>query len=420
MYLYLTFLSFLLLIILRGNGFDEELSYLFILSNTLFMLSFIIDRTKEFGFYLCIGFLLRVLWLFIDCNDIFPSITGWFVDQDDEGVHLSALKMLLTGNLEYKFTNYSLFVYYVYELIGNSRLVAQYINVVMGTYIIIVFQQILLSLNIRQKDRNLLLLFLTFYPYYIVYSGMLVRECWVILFILISLKYFVKWYQTGQVLSIIFCISAVLLAAVMHDGAIVVLSGYVWAFVIYNVQKMKNIINMTSMFRTIFLFFFLLIAMYFYLSNFSNKIAGLNDENTTEIIAKQMNRTGGGSAYLTWINVNSPQQMILYSPLKMFYFCFAPLPMNWRGINDVIGFFANSALLFYLFYMIFKNVRFRKEENSNNNLARFLCVSLFFLIFVFGMGTWNAGTAFRHKCKIFPIVLVVYAISIPKKKSDER
>src|SRR5690606_28485051 len=55
----------------------------------------------------------------------------------------------------------------------------------------------------------------------------------------------------------------------------------------------------------------------------------------------------GGSVYLASFSGLSGIAALLVAPLKMFYFLFSPLPLDWRGGGDIVSFLFDSTV--YLF-----------------------------------------------------------------------
>ena len=142
---------------------------------------------------------------------------------------------------------------------------------------------------------------------------------------------------------------------------------------------------------------------------FTNKVDRIMQSESLENTLSNFIRDSGRSAYLTWINPQNTTQIILYSPLKIFYFLFSPMPMNWQNVIDIAAFFTDSLVYFLLLWFIFK-------KNKIYTRIRYLTISLFFTIFVFAYGTWNSGTAIRHRTKILPLILTMYVVVRSEKE----
>lgn len=117
------------------------------------------------------------------------------------------------------------------------------------------------------------------------------------------------------------------------------------------------------------------------------------------------------------LKIDTWWKMILFSPIKMFYFLVSPLPMDWRDIRDIITFFIDGIIYFYLTVYSFHNLRKVKTQKP---LLIGIAIILLVSIFIFGVGVTNTGTAMRHRHKIFPIIVTFYAIVVDSKKNDKR
>jgi hypothetical protein len=115
----------------------------------------------------------------------------------------------------------------------------------------------------------------------------------------------------------------------------------------------------------------------------------------------------GGSQYLTGISINNFWQLILYSPIYMFYFLTSPLPMDWRGFGDILAFSIDG--IFYI-YFLFYSVYFSRKYRFKNYIFIGTIISILATVFIFGVGVQNAGTAMRHRHKIVPIIIIAYAM----------
>ena len=389
----------------------ELAQYVFVLLNLTILSIFILKNHFQYSQILFIGLALRLILLVIDTNKIFPILHS---GADTEVFHAHSLSNSINGNYDLHLTYYEYFITFIYNIIGSSRIVVQYINVLLGMGILFVLISIFdeLSFNIKQKKHFLCIA--AFFPHLIIFSSILLREAWCEFFIISSLLYFIRWMKHGGSLFIIQSFICVLVASVMHSGCIFVGIGYLIAVSFYHPRLSINKISPSAIFFTIILgivSFYLLAITEIFTTHFNNF-----DE-------EKFNGSGlyvaieGESAYLTWMNPNSISQMLIFAPLKMFYFLFSPLPFNWRGFQDTFAFFFDSCFYFYCMFVFFKNHKYIKDK-IKKNIVIYLMVSFLFLTFSFGYGTITAGTAMRHRCKIVPIILVIYAITISEKKKS--
>jgi hypothetical protein len=199
----------------------------------------------------------------------------------------------------------------------------------------------------------------------------------------------------------------------MHAGVIGVLFGYTIAFLTYYRERNKVKIS-SSTFVVLFLMIIIVIVLIPYLSLFAGK---LMTADISEYAAKKGAGEGGGSDYLTWLDMSNPTMMLLFSPLKMFYFLYSPIVLDWRGLNDVAAFLMDS--LFYLGVSWFAITR-KVGNNQLILLKCYLAISIIVTTLLFSFGTANSGTAIRHRAKMSSLMLTLWALSPSRKKNDNR
>lgn len=374
----------------------------FIFIGILLTVYVICSRKIEFKGLVCIGILLRLGLLICDLYHLFPIPN---LGADSEVFHEIAYENVLYGG-KGKLTNYTDFLTLVYGMTDGSRMIGQLINVVFGTGVIIYGQKSLLLFNVNRKYVFIGTLILCLAPNLIIFSGGLLREAWCEFFITVSIYQFLRWFKSGSILSFILSCVMVLAASYMHSGSVGVVAGYMIVYVLYN-RKRKSF---RFTFRSIFASALVLAFSAFYLQNmetFGNKMQGMDGENTEEVLISHYNSAlGGGSDYLTNLPVDNLGGALLFSPLKMVYFVLSPMPWDWRGFQDFLAFLIDSIIYLLLCWGIIKNVK-----NKYAKLRTGLIISLLSVVFIFGIGVTNAGTAMRHRAKILPLFVVAYCIS---------
>lgn len=357
---------------------------------------------------LILGFLLRLFLLFADYYHWFPILHS---GSDTEGFHRIALRNV-HSLVKYVITNYTVFLTFVYEVTDCSRLIAQFINVLFGMGIIVLVQQCMKMLQITKTRELIVVCILVFLPNLNIFSAILLREAWVEFFVALSLYFFVKWFIYGNAFNMVLVVISLLTASYMHSGVVGLFAGYIIAFIVYNPKKQKTTFSKVTVVSLIFLIVFG-VGLSSYLGLFTQKFAQY--DNLDDIIDITNSQGGGGSDYLTWINTHSVAQSLLLAPLKMIYFLFSPLPTEWRGVKDIVGFCIDGAIYIGLCYSIIKH---KARSRVCVDLKKYLLIALVVVTFIFAYGTKNAGTAIRHRAKIISVVLVVYALGYIENKND--
>ena len=385
----------------------STLDLIFLFSATFLLLLLILNSKKLwFRQFIALAVILRVVLLLCDMYHLF-SIPN--LGADSEFFHYLAVTNQNNAHPRY-ITNYSVFLTSLYSFTNSSRVVAQFVNVLFGIGVIIFSQKCLLLFNIEEHLVKVGTLILCFEPNLIIFSAGLLREAWVEFFVSVSLYYFLLWYKNNSQRNFLLSLIFLLLGSYMHAGVIGIAVGYFLVYTLYH--RGDNSFKFNA--RSWFAIFAIIIFVIFLSQNmgvFGEKMAGMDAENADEVIVARYEKSEiGGSDYLQWLPVTDFAGALLFSPLKMFYFLFSPVPWEWRGIQDLLAFVIDSGWYCILCWAIF-----RSKANSLRTLKRGLILSLLCVVFIFGIGVSNAGTAMRHRAKILSLVVVTYCVSLSSK-----
>ncbi len=358
-------------------------------------------RGLEFRNIILIGFVMRLALLFADYYGWFPILNS---GTDTEMFHkVSAANV---GQIVKTFRGgYTQFLTIIYTITGTSRLIAQYCNLLFGMGVILLINSCIDMIEVSKTNKKIAIYIVALLPNLNIFSAILLREAWVEFFVALSLYYFVKWFIEGRGVYVPLVMLSLLSAAFMHAGVLGLMLGYIVAFLTYNPKSCEFTLSQTSIVSLVFIGF-ILVGLSSRVDIFTSKFAGY--QSIDDIIEITNGDVQGDSGYLTWINVNSIWQSILFAPLKIIYFLFSPLPTEWRRANDIVGFVIDGALYMGMFYAI---IKYKTRNVINRYLKRYLLLSILFASFIFAYGTKNAGTAFRHRAKIVPVIVLLFALS---------
>lgn len=346
--------------------------------------------------------LVRVMMLLCDMLHLFPIPN---LGADSEFFHYLAEANQYSKEPRYV-TNYTVFLTYFYSLTDCSRVMAQFTNVLFGMGVIVYGQKCLRLFNIESHYVRIGTMILCFEPNLIIFSAGLLREAWVEFFTAASLYSFLKWYKTGGNTNFGISLAFLLGGTYMHGGTIGIAVGYFLTYTLYNRKKDMYMLNTRSWFAIILICVFSAFLMN-NMNLFGNKFEGIDDDNANEVLISSYEKTEvGGSDYLQWLPVSSTLGAIAFSPLKMLYFLFSPVPWEWRGFKDLFAFFLDS-----IWYVILCWGIYHSKANHLKSIKQGLVISIVGVVFIFGLGVSNAGTAMRHRAKILPLLVVTYCIS---------
>lgn len=302
---------------------------------------------------------------------------------------------------------YSILVGYIYYFFGEQRILAQYLNVLLGVFTIIFIKKILETLNINKSIVLLLILTISFLPNLVVMNAILLRESLIIFLITTSLYYFIKWWESDSLIYLFFLTLLPLLASLFHSGSIAIVMGYILIIIFYN--KKRNIYDIN--YRTV-LYGFVFIALFYLINNlyseilFSkfSRVSSISDISATAEVY-----TTGGSAYLQNVKADNIFMILLLTPIRMLYFIASPLPWDWRGVQDVFAFAFSG--LFYIVTLIYAIKALKIKDRQYKSLLIGLLIMSFVTMMFFSWGVSNSGTALRHREKFISIYVILLGVS---------
>ncbi len=372
---------------------------------------------KKFVITILGGFLFRIILLLWDLN--FRSIFT-FPDSLDMGTYVFTAANLYEGLDAGRGGLYSKLVCYVlYTFFGVQPIIAQYVNVLLAISTIIITKKILRELEVKTKYIFYVVLIMSFLPYYAMNNVLMLREIVNQFLIAVSLYFFVIWYKKGKMKDFVLACIATIGAAAFHSGAIAPLVAYAICYVLYDRQSNK--FNFKP--RTVFAICLCIAAFAVINASMGDVIFGKfgNVESVEDIAYMAEAHNDGGASYDVGIESgNASVDMVVNTPLRMFYFVLSPVPWKWRGINDILGFFCSAALYGYAYIIAIKSLL--KKDCVNKNMIIVGLIIALSSAMIFAWGVSNAGAALRHRDKFICPYMVLLGLSLPnvfvKKESD--
>lgn len=385
------------------------------ISSILLLFALFRDYYK-FAVLIFLSFTLRLILLIIDLyagNFFTIPHSG----DDTENFYITGMSvaenMTMLGESIYGGT-YSHLLGVLFNIYGDDRLFAQYINILIAITAIVIIIHIFRLLEVPKNIQMILVAVMSFFPHSLIFSAILLRESIISLIVVCSLYFFIKWYKYKGNHNIAASVILIILGGMFHTGVIGILVGYIFAFIFYRHDSGKlqltiksavpfTIIATGGLYLLMFPEIFSTLPLF---NKFEQELS--NDKNLYDVF----NSERGESAYLTNLEINNFLQMIIFAPVKILYFIGSPMPWTLRNVSDLISFFLDS--IFYLFsaFVFIKNF----DTLKRNPLLLILLISLVSGWLIFGLGISNAGTALRHRFKLFYLIIIALSIIWSKRK----
>ncbi|MBS3203748.1 hypothetical protein J0J80_01590 [Turicibacter bilis] len=386
------------LILLLSEGFislttqdilDRELLALFyVVLNVLFFILYFYRKSEDKTLFMILvgGLMLRMAALYYDRN------VAWlpFNTTDAQRFHelsVETANALPDVLLEHFTGFYSQVLGVIYYIFGPYQFWGHFLNISFVMLAATKLLDIADLMKLTLTNKKIMSFIWMFAPIPFLMSYALLREGSMYYFVVLSIYYFLKWTKDYRLFNIIMAVLSVYIGSKYHEGVIAVAVPYLYAFVFYDRQKNKikmNGLNIACI-TTAFIVF----------------LAFIGSEAGQEYIQKTNAETGGGSAYLTNLKVETPLDFLFAGPIKAVFLVYSPMPWLVRNGMDIITLLLDSSLWIYTTYLFAKNY---KTIDSRYKLLM-LCIILGG--FVYGMGTLNTGTAIRHRNKLMAFTLVL-------------
>lgn len=359
----------------------------------------------------CAGIVLRIIlmWWDIYCRDIYVLPNS---GQDSEMYFYGAVNGCLYGDYD-RSGLYGRFLSLWIQLFGVQRGCIQLTNTLLGFSTILLLIKIMevLCVNDQTKDRVVELASLL--PNTMITNAILLRETLIAFLVTFSIFAFVKWICRGNTVNLLASFVLVLVASAVHSGAIAVGLGEAVMMVFYDRRSNRLQVNNRS---SIVLGLLIMVSFLLYRqlgSVFLGKFSRVESIDSIINTANIYNR--GGASYDAGFHINnSILNLIINTPIRMFYFVASPLPWDWRGISDIIAFCFSSSVFLYGIYHAHKEWKYSKTNGTQINIAFFVILALCGAM-IFAWGVSNAGTAVRHREKFISVFLLLIAVCSDSK-----
>ncbi len=353
------------------------------------------------------GYIARLIYLYLDVYKNF-TLTGGGSDAD--GFWNNAVERY-QGNEVSEYTQYPYIIKGLLHIFGENRLLAQYINILVWLFAVLILCKCFRLFEIEKKSRFIGIACFCFLPQYIILTSTLMRESIIVFLNTFSLYCFLRWFQKQKLSDIIFAEIFVILSMILHSGAIGIGIAYGIAFAIYDKKYKKIRISV----KTIIVALIGISGMFIvFLSSYRSAIIAYLPKlnNLFELQRRWFDETGASNYLTAMPYTENIFVFIINTAIRIFYFFVSPVPWEWRGMIDLFAFcidtlFHSSVIIWGIYIWI--------TRKQNRNLLFFLLLCIFMVGLVFAWGVSNAGTAMRHRCKLIGIEVILLSLCMKRK-----
>lgn len=400
-----------------GN-IDGPIYILLLLSfNSFLIIYYLLSLKKSIKFLLIVifGFMARVLLMMMDYSfpDLFSPLYGQ--GRDDIGFIQQAMELYHYGYGYNSFNAYPYFVATIFNIFGPYELIGRFVNILFSVFSALIFYKILKSLDIQGNLCTEISAIFLFMPWSLFLSVRILREAIPTFLVVCSVYWFLQWMKKSSLKY--FIGSLLLLAAGMlfHSGIVGVAAGYLITYTFYNHKAQRLQVNIRSFILSICVLIFAIgIVVIAGDTPLFWKFNLVNSEEHLQNFSQNWSNNTAGTAYLLWLPVYTNLiDMIWQSPIRAFYFIFSPLPWDIKRLQDIIILMFDSSFYIYGCYLFLKYKN--KFSRKDHSILSALIISFVVTAFIYGLGTFDYGTAIRHRAKFMSLLFIVVAVILDRK-----
>ena len=400
-----------------GNNLDEDIYSTFFVVINFFVLLVVLARDKLpswlykiiFIFYSIKIVLLIFMYFNIDAIMNALSIRDVYAFFQPQAIDY------MRGNTDVQV--YSKIVAYIYIIFGPIMRIPVFYNIIASVLADIFFFKTLVELNIPSRYVKLFTVMFMILPWRNVLSMFMVREAFPTFLVIVSVYFFVRWWRQREGKNFIYAIISSIFSMAFHSGLAALPVVMMLAYILYDPRENKWVFN----FKTICKFGIIVLIAGAILIAFGDVIlykftlAFSSDKGLSEWSNLVIN--GAESNYLKGFSYTTINDVFLQSPLRMIYFLLSPMPWDWRGVSDLLAFGIDSSVQLLGIWFAFEKMKY--VANPYKKIIKVMLCIYILLALVFGAGTFDAGTAMRHRAKFTSILLLIDAMCIAGVKQNK-
>lgn len=292
-----------------------------------------------------------------------------------------------------------------YKVFGNNKLVAVYINILFWALSSVILMNLARAVRLSGIRKYILYGIWGILPSSILVGTDLLRENIMVFFDMWSFYIFLMWMKNGKKLFFTWAFLLVAPAAYLHTASISLWAAYIVIAAFWDKKEKRYIFSRKTMGLLCMGMLGGGCILFSPLRNIFGSYIG-SDISLYAITHRPI--PIGGSDYLGWMDCQNWLQFIPYTFIRVFYFLFAPLPQEARGMVDILSFITDGLLVFILLIYMWHKLWDRKKRAAI--CAAFVCIMA--LAGIFAWGVRNSGTAIRHRMLLWGILIMGVCIAM--------
>lgn len=397
------------------SSFDEDIYSIFFIIMNFFLLLFILAKEKlPMWFYKTIFAIYSIkiillIFMYFNIDTVMNALSIW----DVYAFYQPQAVDYIHGNTDVQ--TYSKIVANIYMIFGPFMRIPVFYNIVVSLLADIFFFKTLMELNVTNKSIKMFTITFMLLPWRNILSMFMLREAIPTFLVVVSIYFFIKWWKQGMIISFIYAITASISSMAFHSGLIAIPVIIMLAYILYNPRKNQWALGFKTMYKLIAILLFSGLIFIAFGDIILYKFAMISSDNETALSEWSVTIINGAqSHYLTSFSYTSFSDIILQAPLRIIYFLLSPMPWDWRGLSDALAFGMDSLVQLLGISLVFKKIGGLSDQYKR--IVKVMLCMYILSALIFGAGTFDAGTAMRHRAKFTLLLLLADAVCIASKE----
>jgi hypothetical protein len=305
-----------------------------------------------------------------------------------------------------------LYVYYLavlYWIFGSYALVPKLLNGVVGALTVRVVYELALKVSGSAATALRSARYAAYFPSLVLWSVMNIRDCWVVLFILLVCREAMALQEKFALFSLARLLMAIVLLTQLRDYLL---------FMIATPMLVSFLVrNRAHMVRNVLIGMIAAVTVIY-----ADASAGADRKLRTPDLEKlnEMRRWSSSAAasatgFSPEADISTPAKALAFLPVGMTYFFLAPFP--WTVANFRQAFTIPEMLFFYsLIPPMIRGVMALLRRRLSSALMIVLIGTG--VTFGYAIGQGNVGTIYRHRAQVLPFYLIFAAAGIELRRRE--
>jgi hypothetical protein len=327
--------------------------------------------------------------------------------------HLGAVRFAQGEAYEFTGPTHHLWSYAIsqfYAVLGNSIWVGYAINQWIYVFFLIQLLKFCEEMGIG-RYRWLAVLAISFMPSSLLYGNFMWREPFQMLCMVIIVRYMERYRRFGQSLSLGVIAAAMVPFGAIHSGfflfAPVALGGPILARLLMPPvgQRVRRLPG--GALAGVAIGVALLAVSVMTIGSYGeHRRVGQVVEGDIDVAQRiQTVADGGGRTAFAWQPPVSGFAGLVYAPVHLFQFLFAPLvPFMVHQAEDLVAAFDTGMRFLMLFGVV---IHYRRSDRNTKRMILFLVATYLVFCLMASLGTSTVGTAMRHHLKVYWITIAL-------------